>query len=76
MKVAKVFQTGRRQVVRLPKEFRFNTKEVAIKRFGLGVLLLPIENPQDIMLEAINGFEAGFQLERSDQCEQLHEDVK
>ena len=74
MEIAKVFQTGRSQAVRLPKAFRFNGNEVAIKRFGRGVLLLPIDNPWDIMLEAINEFEVGFQLERADQGEQLRED--
>jgi antitoxin VapB len=76
MDVAKVFQTGRSQAVRLPKAYRFNSSEVAIKSFGRGVLLLPIENPWDIMLEAVNEFEAGFQLERADQSEQLREDFK
>ena len=60
----------------MPKAFRFNTNEVAIKSFGRGVLLLPIENPWDIMLEAINEFEVGFQLERADQGEQLREEFK
>ena len=76
MEVAKVFQTGRSQAVRFAKAFRFNTNEVAIKSFGRGVLLLPIENPWDIMLEAINEFEVGFQLERADQGEQLREEFK
>ena len=74
MEIAKVFQTGRSQAVRLPKAFRFKGNEVAIKSFGRGVLLLPIDNPRDIMLEAINEFETGFQLERADQGEQLRED--
>lgn len=76
MEVAKLFQTGRSQAVRLPKAFRFNCTEVAIKRFGCGVLLLPIDNPWDIMLEAINEFEPGFQMERADQGEQLRKDFK
>ncbi|MGI1795828.1 MULTISPECIES: antitoxin [Acinetobacter] len=67
MEVAKVFQIGRSQLIRLPKAFRFKGNEVAIKRFGPGVLLLPIDNPWDIMLEAINEFEPGFKLERTDQ---------
>lgn len=49
MEFAKVFQTGRSQAVRLPKAFRFNEKEVVIKRFGNGVLLLPKENPWEII---------------------------
>lgn len=39
--VAKVFTTGRSQAVRLPKEFRFNTKEVTIERQGDAVILRP-----------------------------------
>ena len=38
MEVAKVFQTGRSQAVRLPKAFRFNGTEVAIKSFGRCVI--------------------------------------
>ncbi len=76
MEIAKVFQTGRSQAVRLPKAFRFNGTEVAIKSFGRGVLLMPIDNPWDIMLEAINEFEVGFQLERADQGEQFREEFR
>jgi antitoxin VapB len=36
MEIAKIFQTGRSQAVRLPKAFRFNTREVVIKNFGQG----------------------------------------
>jgi antitoxin VapB len=39
--VAKVFTTGRSQAVRLPKEFRFDTKEVTIERQGDAVILRP-----------------------------------
>ena len=73
---AKIFTTGRSQAVRLPKAFRFNGTEVAIKSFGRGVLLMPIDNPWDVMLEAINEFEVGFQLERADQGEQLREEFR
>ncbi len=36
---AKLFQNGRSQAVRLPKEFRFEGKEVRIRRVPEGVLL-------------------------------------
>ena len=42
VKTAKLFQNGRSQAVRLPKEFRFPGKEVRIRRFGGGVLLEPV----------------------------------
>jgi antitoxin VapB len=42
MKTAKLFKIGRSQAVRLPKAFRFEGKEVYIKRVENGVLLMPI----------------------------------
>ena len=40
--IAKLFQNGRSQAVRLPLEFRFPGNEVRISRYGRGVLLEPI----------------------------------
>jgi antitoxin VapB len=42
MEIAKVFWTGRSQAVRLPKEFRFGTDAVRIRRHGSSVILEPI----------------------------------
>ncbi|MEQ1105851.1 antitoxin [Acinetobacter ursingii] len=74
MEHAKIFQSGRSQAVRLPKAFRFQGNEVVIKHFGNGVLLLPLENPWDMMQDAVNEFEDGFQLERDEQIDQQRED--
>ena len=43
MATAKLFKHGRSQAVRLPKEFRFEGKEVRIRRHGRGVLLEPMK---------------------------------
>ncbi len=64
MDTAKIFQTGRSQAVRLPKEYRFNGKEVVIKRVGDGVLLMPIENPWQMLEAALSSFEPGFKIDR------------
>ena len=40
---AKLFMNGRSQAVRLPKEFRFQGFEVAIRREGEAVILEPLE---------------------------------
>ncbi len=40
-KTAKLFQNGRSQAVRLPREFRFEGDEVRIRQVGDGVLLEP-----------------------------------
>lgn len=45
---AKLFQHGRSQAVRLPKEFRMPGKEVRVRRLGAAVVLEPIGAPFDI----------------------------
>lgn len=70
MEMAKLFASGRSQAVRLPKAFRFAGDEVAVRRFGNGVLLLPVGAPWELMKEALAEFEPGFQLEREQPPEQ------
>ncbi len=41
MDVAKIFENGRSQAVRLPKEYRFKDSEVFVKRINDIVLLIP-----------------------------------
>lgn len=38
-----LFTNGRSQAVRIPKELRFEGKEVEIRRLGDGVLLVPVK---------------------------------
>ncbi|MGA2375321.1 MAG: type II toxin-antitoxin system VapB family antitoxin [Candidatus Sulfotelmatobacter sp.] len=46
--IAKLFQNGRSQAVRLPREFRFEGDLVRIRRVGQGVLLEPlIQDPKE-----------------------------
>ena len=42
METAKIFWSGRSQAIRLPKQFRFDTTEVRIRRHGNAVILEPI----------------------------------
>lgn len=44
MDTAKVFWSGRSQAVRLPKQYRFDTNEVRIRRHGDAVILEPVAN--------------------------------
>jgi len=57
VKIAKIFQHGNSQAVRLPKEFRFEEDEVVIKRHAGGVLLLPKRYAFDDLLEILQQFE-------------------
>ncbi|MEO1016218.1 MAG: type II toxin-antitoxin system VapB family antitoxin [Pseudomonadota bacterium] len=54
MRTAKVFWSGRSQAVRLPKEYRFNSSEVRIRRHGRAVILEPIADDW-AWLEAVVG---------------------
>lgn len=42
MYTAKIFKNGQSQDVRLPKEYRFKTKEVSVIPLGNGIVLQPL----------------------------------
>ena len=65
MKVAKLFQNGQSQAVRLPKEFRFSGNQVYIKRIGDAVVLLPEKPLWDSLLDALPAFSDDFMSERN-----------
>jgi antitoxin VapB len=52
MQVAKVFQNGRSQAIRLPKDFRVETKEVYLKKTPEGFLVIP-RNPWELFFEGV-----------------------
>ena len=73
MDTARIFQSGRSQAIRLPKEYRFAGTEVKVKHVGNAVLLMPSDQPWGILPTALSLFEPGFTLERSQPDEQLRE---
>jgi antitoxin VapB len=75
MKTAKIFQNGQSQAVRLPKEFRFNGKEVFIKRLGNAVILLPAEDWWGPMNRNIGKFTADFMNERDQGAVESREEL-
>ena len=66
MMTAKVFKNGRSQAVRLPKECRFNTDEVAVNRIGDIVLLIPKTNKWSSFMQAIDMFSDDFMQDGRD----------
>ena len=66
MMTAKVFENGRSQAVRLPKECRFNTDEVAVNRIGDIVLLIPKPSGWDTFMKAIDMFSDDFMQDGRD----------
>ena len=65
MRKAKLFENGRSQAVRLPKEFRFRGREVFIKRQGNAVVLLPEQDSWDTLIESTKQFTDDFMTERN-----------
>ena len=68
MMTEKLFENGRSQAVRLPKEYRFNGDEVAINKVGDIVILMPKENKWSAFLNSLELFSDDFM---SDGREQL-----
>jgi antitoxin VapB len=65
METAKLFQNGKSQAVRLPKEFRFKSDRVYLKRMGNAVILLPYGAPWQSLLDSLNLFSNDFMEERN-----------
>ena len=61
---AKVFNTGRSQAVRLPKEYRFDVDEVYVARLGQMVILYPPGKGWDLMASSLGHFTDDFMVER------------
>ena len=76
MDTARLFQSGRSQAVRLPKEYRFAGTEVSIKHLGNGVLLMPINEPWGILEAGLAAFEPGFVLTREQPATQIRADIR
>lgn len=75
MKIAKLFQNGQSQAVRLPKEFRFEGDEVIIKRSGNTVVLIPANHSWDALANSLNKFSADFMDNRNQPPMQNREDL-
>ena len=74
MMTAKVFENGRSQAVRIPKEYRFNTDEVAINKIGDVVILVPKTNKWSSFIQAIDMFSDDiFENGRQDSIQQERE---
>ena len=60
MMTAKLFENGRSQAVRLPKECRFSGEEVAVNKIGDIVILMPKEDKWAGFLNSLNLFSDDF----------------
>ncbi len=60
MQTAKLFNIGRSQAVRLPKEFRFSGDDIYIKKYQGVVMLLPKESPWTSLMDSLDRFSSDF----------------
>ena len=67
MTTAKIFENGRSQAVRLPKEYRFDANEVAVNKIGDAVILLPKDNKWAGFLSSFSMFSDDFMNEGREQ---------
>lgn len=75
MEIAKIFETGRSQAVRLPKKFRFNESEVLVQRLGDLVVLAPKDAAWRTFLEGLDSFTEDFFAGGRDQGTQGERDT-
>jgi len=75
METAKLFQNGKSQAVRLPKEFRFRGDKVYIKKMGNAVVLLPYQDSWQPLIESLGLFSDDFMETREQPPEQRRDSM-
>ncbi|MDV4158279.1 MULTISPECIES: AbrB/MazE/SpoVT family DNA-binding domain-containing protein [Rhizobium] len=60
METTKIFWSGRSQAVLLPKEFRFDGDSVAIRRQGRAIILEPISDDWDWLVDVAGPVDPDF----------------
>ena len=65
MQTAKLFENGRSQAVRLPKECRFKGKEVFVRKYEDMVILFPTKSPWSSLVDSLDKFTDDFMEDRN-----------
>ena len=74
MTTAKVFENGRSQAVRLPKEYRFSEDEVFVNKIGEIVMLIPKSQKWNGFLSGLNMFSDDFMADGRDELAEQERD--
>lgn len=75
MDTAKIFQNGKSQAIRLPKEYRFRGTQVYVKRVGNAVVLIPEHDSWQTLLDSLELFSDDFMAERQQPAAQTRDDL-
>ena len=73
MLTAKIFENGRSQAVRLPKEYRFDSDEVLINKVGDVVMLMPSDSRWSGLISSLSLFSDDFMSEGREEGSQERE---
>ena len=76
MQTAKIFENGRSQAVRLPKELRFSVDEVVVQRLGSSLILTPKDKIIDNFLTSLDEFTDDFMADgRYSETQSVRENI-
>lgn len=75
MTTANLFENGRSQAVRLPKEYRFSGNEVSINKIGDVVILMPQDNKWAGFMESLELFTDDFMKDGREQPENQEREI-
>jgi len=70
MQTAKLFENGRSQAVRLPKECRFGGSEVFVRKYEDIVILFSKRSPWAPLVDSLEKFTDDFMAERNQPAQQ------
>jgi antitoxin VapB len=76
MQTAKLFNNGRSQAIRLPKDFRFSGADVFIKKIGKMVVLIPKDDPWASLITSLDQFTDDFMTVREQPKPDVREEFK
>ena len=63
METAKIFENGRSQAVRIPKQYRLPEGEVLVQRIGNSLVLTPKDKAAENFIESLSEFTDDFMSE-------------
>lgn len=75
MDTAKIFENGRSQAVRLPKEYRFEGDNVYIKKIDDVVMLIPKDKLWKTFKASLDNFSEDLHFERDNEYPQERENI-
>lgn len=75
MQTAKLFNNGRSQAVRLPKELRFSGDDVYVRKIGNMVILLPKDDPWSPLVSSLDQFSDDFMNTREQPPQDVREEL-